>query len=112
ALRVWATTDSPLYPAFVAKANKYGHGTYTGTTAFGSYGYSLVIGHTLEVAGANPTRASLEAGIEGIRNYDNGIALPQSYGPGQHVGTRAAFPAKCCHSDYTWQSLGPAKADF
>ena len=66
----------------------------------------------LRAAGPSPTRSSFVSGAETMAGFDNQILPPISYGPGDHIGTQAAFPVVCCNSDYTWKSDGAAAATF
>jgi hypothetical protein len=50
--------------------------------------------------------------MESIKGYDNGILPPITWGPGDHLGTQAAFPVACCGAKNTWKSLGPAADRF
>jgi hypothetical protein len=79
---------------------------------FAAYGHALVVGELLTRAGPNPTRASLVAGAEGVKAYDNGILGPITWSPGDHVGIHATFPVVCCNPDYTWKTAGPPGTSY
>lgn len=107
AVRGSATTDSPAYAPFAAKAQKYGH-SYVGASPMKVYGQALILEQALRKAGPNLTQASFRQAIETISGYDNHIYPPITWSASRHVGIDGAFPVICCHSDYTWRSLGPA----
>ena len=50
-----------------------------------------VIVEGLRRAGANPTRASLRAGLEALRNFDLGIGVPLEFGPQRHQGLDGVY---------------------
>jgi branched-chain amino acid transport system substrate-binding protein len=113
-LRTYATVDAPAYEHYAARMEARGRGRdrTQDLEGFPSYGHALVIGELLERAGPKPTRASVVAGAETVRDYDNGILPSITWGPGNHEGATGAFPTICCNADYTWKSQGPATARF
>lgn len=106
-LRSYATVDSPAYEKYAARMQARGRGRARtdDLEGFPTYGHALVIGELLQRAGQNPTRASLVAGAEAVRGYDNGILGPFSWSASDHVGQHGTFPTICCNSDYTWKAL-------
>jgi branched-chain amino acid transport system substrate-binding protein len=105
------TVDSPAYPSFSAKAKAAGQSTVN-RDVMGQYGVALVVGKVLEAAGKTPTRGSLLTGINTIKNYDNQIIPPVTWGPGVVIGSLGWWPESCCNADHTWKSLGPPKENF
>ena len=107
-LRPNATVDSPAYEKYAARmaARNRSRDRTSDVEAFLAYGHGLFITEMLKAAGPSPTRQSLVTGTETIRGYDNGILAPLNFGPGDHVGPDAAFPAVCCNADYTWKRFG------
>jgi hypothetical protein len=79
---------------------------------FYEYGVALVAQKALENAGPHPTRSALLAGINKIKNYNDQIVPPVTWGTGTVVGVQAAWPEKCCNADNLWVGTGPAKASF
>lgn len=106
-LRSYATVDSPAYSKYAARMQARGRGRARtdDLEGFPTYGHALVIGELVQRAGQNPTRASLVAGAEAVRGYDNGILGAFSWSASDHVGTHGTFPTICCNSDYTWKAL-------
>jgi ABC-type branched-subunit amino acid transport system substrate-binding protein len=111
-LRYTASVNSPAYAAFQKKMAQYGGGGATDGESMVFYGGALLLQRVLESAGRSPTSTSLLAGIQTIKNYDNGIVAPISYSQSDHAGTRASFPVICCNGDYTWKGIGAAAASF
>jgi ABC-type branched-subunit amino acid transport system substrate-binding protein len=111
-LRDGATTDTPGYAAYSAKASQYGHGNALEQDSFIVYGESLVLGKALAVAGSNPTEASLLAGLEGLTSYANAITPPLSYSAADHAGSHDSFPAVCCTPNWTWKGDGAPALRF
>jgi ABC-type branched-subunit amino acid transport system substrate-binding protein len=109
-LKLTAPTDTQAFSQFQAKAQQAGKSSEMESFLF--YGDSLLLGRVLDAAGPSPSRASLLAGMESIKGYDNGILPPITWGPGDHLGTQAAFPVACCGAKNTWKSLGPAADRF
>ena len=110
ALRAYAATDSAAFGQYSARMSARGRGRSRSDDleGFAAYGHALVIGEVLKRAGANPTRASLVAGAEGVSGYDNGILGPITWSRADHEGVHATFPVVCCNSDYTWKTAAPA----
>ena len=108
ALRAYAATDSAAFGQYSARMSARGRGRSRSDDleGFAAYGHALVIGEVLKRAGANPTRASLVAGAEGVSGYDNGILGPITWSRADHEGVHATFPVVCCNSDYTWRTAG------
>jgi hypothetical protein len=79
---------------------------------FAAYGHALALGEVLRRAGANPTRASLIAGAETFRGWDNGILGPLTWTKSDHVGVHYTFPTVCCSSDWTWKSAGAPRRQY
>jgi branched-chain amino acid transport system substrate-binding protein len=50
-----------------------------------------VIVEAVRRAGVNPTRMSLRAALEGMRNVDLGIAAPLNFGPERHQGLDSVY---------------------
>jgi branched-chain amino acid transport system substrate-binding protein len=50
-----------------------------------------VVVEGLRRAGANPTRVSLRAGLESLRNFDLGIGAPLEFGPQRHQGLDGVY---------------------
>jgi hypothetical protein len=94
------------------QARGRGRGRSDDLEGFAAYGHGLVIGEVLKRAGASPTRASLIAGAESVKGYDNGILGPITWSSTDHVGTHATFPVACCNSDYTWKTAAPAGTSY
>ena len=113
-LRDSATVDTPAYEKYAARMEARGRGRARDADleAFHAYGHALTIGRMLEAAGRNPTRQSLVAGTETIREFDSGVLPVLNFGPGKHVGTDAAFGVVCCNEDWTWKGQGPARSSF
>ena len=113
-LRTYATVDSEAYKKYAARMEARGRGRDRASDLEGlpTYGHALVLGELMQRAGANPTRESFVAGAETVKNYDNGILPPITWGPDQHIGVRSAFPTVCCNEDWTWKWQGPARAEF
>lgn len=111
-LRFNATVDSPRYRDFENRQRHYGRSGVSDGESFYLWGVGLLLGRLLEAAGPNPTRATLESGIQSIRNYDNGVLAPLTYGPGDFDGAEGSFPAECCLAGGSWKGLGPARATF
>ena len=66
----------------------------------------------LKRAGANPPRATLVAGMESLKGYDNGILGPITWSATDHVGTHSTFPVVCCSDDNTWRTAGPPRTAY
>ena len=114
-LRPYATVDGPEWGKYASRMAARGRpreNRAADLEGFVTYARALLYGEMLQRAGVNPTRQSFVAGAETIRGYDNGIIPPITFGPGDHIGSDAAFPAVCCNGDYTWKGQGPAKAKF
>jgi ABC-type branched-subunit amino acid transport system substrate-binding protein len=111
-IRNYATTNSPVYPAYVAKAKQYGRGDVTTSTSMALYGMGLFTGQVLQNAGPNLTRASLGPAIESIVNYNNQINMTLSFGKGVRVAEVGMWPAICCNADNTWRGTGEPKRRF
>ena len=114
ALRSYAAVDTPAYEKYAARMNARGRGRNRANDleGFSAYGHALVLGEVLKRAGTHPTRASLIAGAETFRGFDNGVVGPLSWAPTDHVGTHATFPVVCCNDDYTWKSAGPPQTAY
>lgn len=110
-LRTVATTDTAAYGEFVSTAEKYGH-SKADSNSFVFYGDGLVMEKILKSAGKSPTQANLRKGIESIRNYDNEVLAPITWGPRKHEGVLAQFPTQCCSDSWMWKQMGPASATF
>jgi branched-chain amino acid transport system substrate-binding protein len=110
-LRTNATVDTAAYEAYAARmeANGRGRRRDLDTEGFLAYGHTLLLIEMLTRAGPSPNRSSFVSGAETIAGYDNGILPPITYGPGDHIGADAAFPAVCCNGDWTWRAHGPAR---
>jgi branched-chain amino acid transport system substrate-binding protein len=113
-LRFGATVDSSTYKKYATKmaANDRGRGRTEDMEGFLHYGAGLLLGKILEQSGPTPTRESLLTGAEQIKNWKTGILPPITYGPGDHVGADASYPAVCCNDDFTWKGTGKPKATF
>ena len=109
-LRSFAATDSAAFEQYAERMAARGRGRdrVDDLEGFTAYGHGLTIGAVLEAAGQNPTRASVVAGSESIRDFDNGVMAPFSWSPEDHVGAHGTFPIVCCNDDYTWKTAGPA----
>jgi ABC-type branched-subunit amino acid transport system substrate-binding protein len=114
ALRAYATVDSPAYEKYAARMQARGRGRNRtdDLEGFAAYGHALLTGEVIKRAGANPTRASLIAGAEGIKGYDNGVLGPITWSATDHIGSLATFPTMCCNSDYTWKRTGAPAATY
>lgn len=111
AIRDYASTNSPAYKPFAAKAKKYGHDDLVNATVMALYGVGLLTERVLVNAGPHPGRGDLTGAIESIQNYNNQI-LALSFGPGRHEATVRMWPLKCCNGDRTWQGSGAPQAFF
>ncbi len=111
-LRYNATIDSPAFARYRDTARKYGHSSGLDGEAFLFFGYGLLFEEVLGRTGKVPNAESLRSAIESMRNYDNGIMAPITWGPGDRIGPTASFPSICCSPDWTWKSMGPAREDF
>lgn len=109
-LRSFAATDSAAFEQYAERMAARGRGRdrVDDLEGFTAYGHGLTIGAVLQAAGQNPTRASVVAGSESIRDFDNGVMAPFSWSPDDHVGAHGTFPIVCCNDDYTWKTAGPA----
>jgi hypothetical protein len=112
AIRNYSSTNAPAFADYKAKASKYGHGDVANSTTMALYGIGLLVGKVLENAGPNPTKAGLPKAIEAITNYNNGITMALSFGPGVRVADVGMWPIQCCNADNTWKGIGGAKASF
>lgn len=114
ALRAYATVDSPAYEKYAQRMQARGRGRNRtdDLEGFAAYGHALLTGEVIKRAGPNPTRATVIAGAEGIKNYDNGVLGPISWSPTDHVGSLATFPTVCCNSDYTWKRTGAPRVAY
>jgi len=106
-----ATDDSPAYAGFVQLCHQY-HETTCNRDTMSLYGYALVLGKVLEAAGPNPTEASLLAGMNSIKGYNNQILAPLTWGPSVVVGAPGQWPMKCCSAADTWMGTGQAESNF
>jgi branched-chain amino acid transport system substrate-binding protein len=112
-VRIAAGADTPAFQNYKAIVAKYGETNVPPTTTMASiYGSLLTMQRALELAGPNLTRESFLAAFDQIKNMDNGLMPPVSFGPGRFVGTDAFFPVECCNADKTWKSLGSARSTF
>jgi ABC-type branched-subunit amino acid transport system substrate-binding protein len=111
-IRNYASTNSPAFPGYREKAQKYGHGDVTNSTTMALYGIGLLTETTLRNAGPDPTVAALGPGIERIVNYNNQITMTLSFGRGVRVATVGMWPLQCCNPDNTWKGIGPPKTRF
>src|SRR5262247_3529434 len=59
--------------------------------SFEGFVNAKVIVEALRRAGANPTRASLRAGLESLKNVDLGIGAPLTFGPERHQGLDSVY---------------------
>jgi ABC-type branched-subunit amino acid transport system substrate-binding protein len=107
-----ATLTSPAYPAYQALCHQYQPSSACTREMFYVYGTALVAQKIIENAGKNPTQASVLAGINKIKNYNNNIVAPVTWGPGIVIGAPGVFPETCCSATHTWTGLGPAKSNF
>lgn len=114
ALRAYATVDSAAYNAYAARMQARGRGRNRtdDLEGFSAYGHALVTGELIKRAGPNPTRASLVAGAETFRAFDNGVVGPLTWSPTDHVGTHTTFPTVCCNSDWTWKTAGAPRTEY
>jgi branched-chain amino acid transport system substrate-binding protein len=114
ALRAYAAVDSAAYTQYSARmqARGRGRGRTDDLEGFAAYGHALVLGEVIKRAGPNPTRASLIAGAESVRGYDNGILGPITWTSTDHVGIHSTFPVVCCNGDYTWKTTGPPGTSY
>lgn len=112
-VRPYAAVDSASFAAFEAKANAYGKAGPLPAERFLFYANGLVLERVLLAAGPKPTKGSLIAGIESIKNFSSGAFPTLTWGPGRYYGTNDVFPVVCCRtSDWTWKSLGPPDDRF
>ncbi|MHB8669052.1 MAG: ABC transporter substrate-binding protein [Acidimicrobiales bacterium] len=112
AIRNYSSTNSAAFADYKAKAVKYGHGDVANSTTMALYGIGLLVGKVLDNAGPTPTKASLPHAIEAITNYNNGVTMALSFGPGVRVADVGMWPIQCCNSDNTWKGIGDAKSVF
>jgi ABC-type branched-subunit amino acid transport system substrate-binding protein len=114
ALRGYAAVDAAAYAQYSARmtARGRGRGRSSDLEGFSAYGHALMLGEVLKRAGANPTRATLVAGMESIKGYDNGILGPITWSATDHVGTHSTFPVVCCSDDNTWRTAGPPRTAY
>jgi branched-chain amino acid transport system substrate-binding protein len=106
---VYATTESPAYATYVAKVAKYGgSGASPSGPGMGSYAFAALLGEVLRAAGPNPTRASVLAGYDTIRGYNNQMIPPITWQPGSLAGATGTFPVVCCNPDFSWKGMGAA----
>jgi len=110
-LRNGVTQDAPTFQEYIDKANKYGTNISPDKgSGFLVYGEGLVVGHALELAGQDLTKASLLSALETVVDYSNGVTPVLTY-KGDHAGSHNAYPAVCCNADFTWKANGdPASA--
>lgn len=112
-VRPYAAVDSPSFAAFEAKATQYGKAGALPAERFLFYANGLVLERVLLEAGPKPTKGSLIAGIESIKNFSTGAFPTLTWAPGRYYATNAVFPVICCRtSDWTWQGLGPPDDRF
>lgn len=111
ALRQWATTDTPEYKKFVALARTHGKDP-TSSGGMVGYGVGLTLERALIGMGRGGSWADLERGIQTVTTYNNGYSWPVSWGAGVRQARFGQFPLRCCNSDNTWASAGPAAFDF
>lgn len=112
-LRGFAATDAPAFERYAARMEERGRGRdrVDDLEGFTAYGHALTLGAVLEAAGQNPTRASVVAGSESIRDFDNGVMAPFSWSATDHVGVHGTFPVVCCNDDFTWKTAGPPRTE-
>ena len=111
-LRFSVTTDGPAWTKYQQVEAKYSSTSGTFREGLLYYGDGLLVQRVLEAAGPNPVGGGLARAIESVKNYDNGILPPITWGPGDFVGPVASFPAICCTPNWDWQGLGPARERF
>ena len=114
ALRAYATVDTPAYEKYAARMEARGRGRNRtdDLEGFSAYGHALVMGELIKRAGPNPTRATLVAGAETFRAFDNGVVGPLTWTAADHVGTHTTFPTVCCNSDWTWKTAGAPRTEY
>ena len=112
-LRPYATVDTPAFQKFRQRAQELGYqiDAFAGEQ-FYSFGAGLSLGEGLRRAGTDPTRNSLFAALNSIKNYNNNIQAPITWGPQHYTGTEASFPVVCCDANWNWKRLGPPKERF
>lgn len=111
-VRNYASTNSPAFPQYRAKAEKYGRRDVVNSTTMALYGMGLTTGRVIENAGPQPTQGSAGAAIEKLVNYDNQMIMTLNFGPGVKIADVGMWPIQCCNSDGTWRGIGPAKSSF
>jgi branched-chain amino acid transport system substrate-binding protein len=114
ALRAYAAVDTPAFEQYAARMQARGrnHNRADDLEGFSAYGHALVLGEVLKRGGAALTRASLVAGAESIKGYDNAILGPITWSASDHVGTHATFPVICCNDDWTWKTAAPPRVAY
>jgi ABC-type branched-subunit amino acid transport system substrate-binding protein len=113
AIRNYSTTDSTAFANYKAKATQYNQGAPADdSTTMALYGIGLLVGQVLQNVGRTPSVTGLSPAIQAITNYNNGITMELSFGPGVKVADVGMWPIQCCNSDNTWKGLGPPKAEF
>ena len=72
-------------------------------SAFGirAYADSIIFVEALKRAGPNPTRESLVAAIEGMKDFSTGIYPPVSYSPTRHHGNSGAIIVRAQNGQWT-----------
>jgi ABC-type branched-subunit amino acid transport system substrate-binding protein len=111
-IRNYASTNSPVYPHYVATARKQGKNDVVNATTMALYGMGLTVGQALRNAGPGPTAGSLVGGIESLVNYNNGITMKLSFGRGVRVAEVGMWPLVCCNPDNTWRGIGEPRSRF
>jgi hypothetical protein len=112
AIRNYSSTNAPAFEDYKVKATAAGHNDLQTSTTMALYGMGLAVGKALANAGPSPTREALGPGIEAITNYNNGITMTLSFGPGVRVADVGMWPLQCCNGDNTWRGIGDPKKAF
>ena len=112
-VRVNATAESSAYAMFKSKLAKYGGDPkQADTNQMMFYGALDAFGEALRRAGPSLTREGLMAALHSLVNYDRYHMVAPITWKDRNSGVSARFPLRCCASDYTWRSLGPAAETF
>ena len=110
AVRVFPTSESPIYAQYKAKAAKYGF-SVDSTTIMAYYGGGLIVSDTLAKVGAALGRDSYMQASRSLGDYDNGI-LSVTFPPGSLIANTKDFAVVCCNSDSTWKGLAGPRVEF
>lgn len=86
------TSDAEGIAQFQADLEQYGDDNAKATLwALHGYNCATIVAEGLRNAGDDPTRDSFVEGMESIKDFDNGISAPVTFGEGDHLASTSSI---------------------